>query len=487
MLSARDPRKLRRVWPATLLISTYAFASDSLETRILARASELLHDPARWNRNDDRRCAEGAETLSLYCALIRATEEISGTSYHRTTAMEEVRAVIGERGSKTYDHRLMGFNNDPETRLEDVHAVLRAAAQRLAERLAAIPLRSFDDVAALEPEPATSANVSAADIDDDGDVDLLLAKGRHWPLHDRILWNDGKGGFARASNLSDKPDRTYTAAIADLDGDGDLDIAVSNDRPDKKLVYRNKSGRFVVAGTFGDPSWPTRNMTLADLNDDGRPDVIAANRGAPSAVCLNDRAGRFPTCTPLPSESATSIAAADLDGDGAVDLAIPHRDSGQSHVLWNDGAASFLERTDFGPEDTAARALAVGDVDRDGLPDLVVGDEKRGVFLSINEGGRRFREMLPLTDESTVAYAIALADMNRDGKTDIVIGNVEQPGQVLLNDGTGKSYRAVAWNDGQGAVYGLAIADLDGDGWPDIAAARSDAVNGVWFNRPATR
>ena len=457
----------------------------SVDTRILARASELLANPARWNREDNRECPEGEEKLSLYCALILATKETTGAAYHRTTAMEEVRAVIAERSKKQYPHRLMGFNNDPETRLEDIHAVLRKASARLTQRLAAVQSRAFDRVLLLEPAGETSANVSVADVDNDGDFDLVLARGRHWPLHNRLLLNDGQGGFATAKNLSDTPDRTYTAALADLDGDGDPDLVVSNDRPDKKLVYHNERGHFTLAGTFGDPAWPTRNVALADLNGDRYPDIIAANRGAPSQVCLNDGRGHFPTCLSLATESATSIAAVDLDGDGAVDLAVPHRDRGQSFVLWNDGKANFPRKTAFGPTNSAARAIAAGDVDGDGLPDLVVGDEYEGVFLYLNQRHRRFMERLPLTSNSTVPGAIALADLNRDGKLDIVIGCYERAGQVLLNDGTGKNYRAVEWNDGRGAVYGLAIAGLDDDGWPDIAAARSGAPNGIWFNQPS--
>ena len=64
-----------------------------------------------------------------------------------------------------------------------------------------------------------------------------------------------------------------------------------------------------------------------------------------------------------------------------------------------------------------------------------------------------------------------------------MVGNVETPGSIFFNDGTGRSFREIRWNDGKGAVYGVAIGDLDGDGWPDIAAARTEAPNGVWFNK----
>ena len=172
-------------------------------------------------------------------------------------------------------------------------------------------LRSFDRVLLLEDKGETSAGVSIGDLNGDNLPDIVLAKGRHWPLHDRVLLNDGKGGFT-ASNLGTQPDRTYSAALADLDRDGDQDIVVSNDAPDRKLIYKNDGrGHFSEAGTFGEPSWGTRYVTLADLNEDQYPDIIVANRAdsptspVPSFICFNDRTGAFPTCTPLPTESAT--------------------------------------------------------------------------------------------------------------------------------------------------------------------------------------
>lgn len=360
--------------------------------------------------------------------------------------------------------------------------------------------RSFDRVLLLEPKGETSAGVNVGDLNGDGLPDIVLGKGRHWPLFNRVLLNDGKGGFT-ASNLGTAPDRTYSAALADIDRDGHPDLIVSNDSPDRKLIYLNDGkGHFREAGTFGKPQWATRYVTLADLNGDGFPDIVVANRGdypdpvngqpgqgpkipTPSFVCLNDGKGRFPACQALPmSESSTSIVAADLDGDGAIDLFVPHRDGGQSIILWNDGKGHFPTSTKVGPALGWVRIGAAGDFDGDGRLDLAYIDEaKQATFVTYNRGKRQFREPERLPGPPRHPYALAVTDLNRDSRPDIVVGYVERPGSVYFNTGP-HSFHEVRWNDGKGTVYGMAFADFNGDGWPDIVSARSDAPNAIWFS-----
>jgi hypothetical protein len=367
-------------------------------------------------------------------------------------------------------------------------------------------LRSFDRVLLLEEKAETSAGVSVGDLNADGLLDIVLGKGRHWPLFNRVLLNDGHGGFI-ASNLGAAPDRTYSAALADVDGDGHPDIVVSNDAPDRKLIYRNDGkGHFTEFGTFGDPKWSTRYVTLADLNGDGYPDMVAANRGdypdlvagnpgdgpkvpTPSFVCLNDGKGHFPDCDALPTESATSIVAADFDGDGALDLFVPHRDGGQSAVLWNDGKGRFPTSTKVGAAKAWIRMGAAGDFDGDGRTDLAIIDERlRATFIIFNHGARQFGEPVRLPGPERPPYCLAVADLNRDKRPDIIVGYVELPGSVYFNTGQGRTFREVLWNDGKGTVYGLAFGDFNNDGWPDIVAARSDAPNGIWFStKPGDR
>jgi hypothetical protein len=137
----------------------------------------------------------------------------------------------------------------------------------------------FNRVVLLESASETSANVGIGDVNGDGNLDIVLAKGRHWPLVDRVLFGDGHGHFPAARDLGAASDRSYSGRLVDIDGDGDLDVIISNDRPDLKLVYLNNGkGHFHVGSTYGRAEWPTRNASVADLNGDGLPDIIVANR-----------------------------------------------------------------------------------------------------------------------------------------------------------------------------------------------------------------
>ncbi len=182
----------------------------------------------------------------------------------------------------------------------------------------------------LELEATTSANASVGDVNGDGHLDVILIRGRHWPVSNRLLLGDGAGGFTPMQQFAGLADRSYTGALADLDLDGDLDLVISNDRPDQNPVYLNDgAGAFAVASSFGEADWKTRNIAVADISGDGYPDVIVANRGreengSPNYLCINDGNGAFSLCIEFSRESATTITPADFNNDGLLDLVVPH-------------------------------------------------------------------------------------------------------------------------------------------------------------------
>ena len=361
----------------------------------------------------------------------------------------------------------------------------------------------FDRALMLETTSETSANVSVGDLNEDGNLDILLVKGRHWPLKSRVLLGDGKGNFPTVYNLSESPYRSYSGRLVDLDGDGNLDVVLSNDEPDPKLVYMNDGkGHFSLGTKYGVATWETRNASVADLNGDGRPDIIVANRSDKNLgnyICLNHGKGNFDSnCVLFSRESATTITPADFNRDGLIDLAVPNRDGGQSYVYLGGANAAYsnLRRVKFGPADASMRMSEAADLNGDGLLDLVTIDEKRGVAIYFGEKDLGFSSGTALDSGGVTPYALALRDLNGDGRIDIVVGNIEAPSTIYFNpsgddrSSAGRSsgdighWTSIRFGDNKGAVYGFAIADLNGDGLLDIAVARSDAPNTIYFASP---
>jgi len=104
----------------------------ALDRQILERAAAIITSDSVWNRADNRKCQPTATTWSIYCAVDRAEVEVTGGFHHRRPAMELVREIVDERtAKKTYQHRLIGYNNDPATHLEDVRSLFAEAIARI--------------------------------------------------------------------------------------------------------------------------------------------------------------------------------------------------------------------------------------------------------------------------------------------------------------------------------------------------------------------
>ncbi len=168
--------------------------------------------------------------------------------------------------------------------------------------------------ATLGRESNLTASISLGDVDGDGDLDAVVANGRHWAQQNFVFLNDGSGFFRTARRLGEELTTSYRAALADFDGDGDLDVVVGNDRARKTIFTNDGTGHFSSSGTFGRDDVPTRNVVIADVNVDGAPDILVTNRGTPNAVYLEratskSTARSAPNVTRrLPSRSPISTA-----------------------------------------------------------------------------------------------------------------------------------------------------------------------------------
>lgn len=130
------PEETKVITQTEALLESRARPVDEIDLQIIDRAKSILKDESVWDRQDDRVCNDGDTTFSLYCALFFASKELLGEYQHRRTALQEVRFALEEAtADREYEHRLRDFNNDPETTLSAVYAVLDVARGRVAERL----------------------------------------------------------------------------------------------------------------------------------------------------------------------------------------------------------------------------------------------------------------------------------------------------------------------------------------------------------------
>ncbi|MCP4817234.1 MAG: VCBS repeat-containing protein, partial [Planctomycetaceae bacterium] len=127
---------------------------------------------------------------------------------------------------------------------------------------AAPPMRQFTSHVALGKLALKTASVRIGDLNGDHHLDIIVANGRHWPAQNAWFPNNGKGRFTNRIPLGKNPDRSYAVPLADLDSDGDLDLVVGNDRQPSLIWLNDSRGTFPASTPLAQQPQPTRNVTL---------------------------------------------------------------------------------------------------------------------------------------------------------------------------------------------------------------------------------
>ncbi|HEY6339285.1 MAG TPA: FG-GAP-like repeat-containing protein [Candidatus Sulfotelmatobacter sp.] len=331
-------------------------------------------------------------------------------------------------------------------------------------------------------DPASS--VAVADVNHDGKLDIVEI-GNFQGIGQRINVELGNGDGTFQTPITTTIGLSNTifeaGAVGDFNGDGLLDVAAwatnSSGVTEVVILLGNGTGSFTYSNTFTAPSSNSFNpgpssIVAADVNGDGKLDLVALTPYNGVYIFLGNGDGTFQTPTNYPLLSVASpayaIAVADLNGDGKPDLAV-NVDSALG-ILLNSGNGTFAAAVYYaGPGGTANPGIAVGDVNGDKKPDVVLTNFTGDVVVFLNAGSGTFTLKGTVGSIGLGTEFVALADINGDKKLDIVVA--DQNGEIWTFYGKGNG----TFTSGPGyplqassVPYGMILADFNGDGALDI-------------------
>eukprot|EP00927_Polykrikos_kofoidii_P052083 TRINITY_DN45852_c0_g1_i1.p1 TRINITY_DN45852_c0_g1~~TRINITY_DN45852_c0_g1_i1.p1 ORF type:complete len:512 (+),score=68.03 TRINITY_DN45852_c0_g1_i1:65-1600(+) len=281
--------------------------------------------------------------------------------------------------------------------------------------------------------------------------------------------------------------QSFAVAFADVDSDGDVDMFVTNSgSPNLLFINKDGSGNYddaTAASGLADATGASRGAVFADVNGDGFLDLYVTNAIASNHLYIGDGKGHFNDSTATSGVGDTGVGQAacfaDVDGDGDLDLFVAN--FGQSDNLYlNDGKGIFANATTsagLSSPGIAGFGCAFGDVDEDGDLDLYVTNAGSFNKLYINDGKGIFSDN---TENAGVAATkgqgrgVSFADFNGDGHLDLFMVGPMMKNQLFLGDGSGQftdGSDAAGVTSGVGAsplAQGVNVADVDGDGDIDI-------------------
>lgn len=376
-----------------------------------------------------------------------------------------------------------------------------------ADGLGAPPIALFDAPFLAVNGGPRPHGIAAGDLNGDARPDIAVAGDGDVA----VLFGKGDGTFEHRVTV---PKRASDVELGDLDGDGDLDLVAGG------TAFLNLgAGAFGPATSF---AASVGEIALGDMNRDGKLDVVAVSRDVwvfPGvSVFLGNGDGTFHLAATVPVElMENDVALGDLDGDGLLDVAVPHGRSLEEHPCWSvlggNGDGTLDSPIGYGPCGvTHPGILAIVDPDGDGvaevLPDvfqtrdlngdgrldLVAGFNGTAVTVRLGQPGgtlspaQSFRAGRAISD-------IAIADFDLDGALDLAVatwgceafgvgGYFCQPEEfpttisVLRGHGDGTFGGGGTTVNGLTEVGATAIADVDGDGRQDLVALRGSGFAG---------
>jgi hypothetical protein len=377
-------------------------------------------------------------------------------------------------------------------------AVSRSQTKLYGARVSPAHAVSFLPVVIYPVSGLFPASVVVADVNGDGKLDAIVANENSNTLG--VLLGNGDGTFQSAVTYGSGGRSPTSVAVADVNGDGRPDLVVANASAVTSasgsiaVLFGNGDGTFqpaVTYGSGGDFAWST---AVADVNGDGHLDIIVANQNDNTiGVLLGRGDGTFQSAVTYRSGSNSftwSVVVADVNGDGKPDIVVadecdnyPTCAHGTVGVLLGNGEGTFQAAVVYFSGGSEANSVAVADVNGDGKLDLIVGNNcfscgSSTVSVQLGNGDGTFQA--PVANILTLSrvFSLAVADVSGDGKPDLLVaGEVGNAGRVgyLLGNGDGSFQSEVPYHSGGNTAASVAVADVNRDGKPDLVVTNGSS------------
>jgi hypothetical protein len=321
------------------------------------------------------------------------------------------------------------------------------------------------------------SSVIAADIRNNGRVDLICTDSKDNAL--TVLTNNGSGGFVSNATYSVPPSNPTCVTAADINGNGRLDLICAIDSGYVLVLTNNGSGGFASNAVYDlhVVGFGMSCVVAADVNGDGKPDLITANEagGYPPpgtlTVLTNNGDGGFGLSATLTAPQPHWVAAADINGDGNVDL-ISANVIHSVTTFTNNGTGGFGSSATYNVYGVS-ECVAAADINGDGKIDLIATDVIPLLTVFTNNGSGFFGTNATC-NVGAGPFFVAAADINGDGKVDLVSANSgTNTLTVLTNDGSGGFVLCSTLTVGNDP-RSIAVADVNGDGKLDLISANYD-------------
>ncbi len=371
---------------------------------------------------------------------------------------------------------------------EQIQNTLEVQAAQVEPRPAAPGIRFSGGWASRETH--NTSEVTWGDINGDGALDLAVSNGSTLGGQvNEVYLNNGRGNLQLGWQSVGDERMTISQALGDLDGDGDLDLAYGNDQ-DVSQVYKNAGdGTFSLAWESTGYAMTTRSIALGDLENDGDLDLAIGNIGQVNQVYRNDGSGNFTLAwESTGDESSTQCMAwGDMDGDGYQDLVIGNNNAQVNQVYRNNGNGGFSLAWESSGDVHETVEAALGDMDGDADLDIAIAntDLNNGQAKQVyrNNGSMQFALAWESSGDTRGTWDVAWGDADGDGDLDLAFGSTGAANQVYRNDGNGSF--SLGWESTGDikATYSVAWGDADHDGDLDLAFGNSTSqINQVYLN-----